>query len=75
MPRKGYSTEQIINTIRQAEAWISQGQTIGEVAKELAISERTFYRRGRRQEFLLSWGARQFREMIHAACFRSQKSS
>jgi putative transposase len=44
MPRKKYTTEQIINKLRQAEVLISQGQSISEVAKELAISDHTYYR-------------------------------
>jgi transposase-like protein len=38
------STEQIINKLRKAEVLISQGRSIGEVAKELSISEHTYYR-------------------------------
>ena len=44
MPRKRYTTEQIINKLRQAEVLISQGRSISEVAKELAISDQTYYR-------------------------------
>ena len=44
MPRKRYTTEQIINKLRQAEVLISQGRSISEVAKELAISDHTYYR-------------------------------
>jgi putative transposase len=44
MPRKRYSTEQIINKLRQAEVLLSQGRSIREVAKELAISDHTYYR-------------------------------
>jgi putative transposase len=44
MPRKRYTTEQIITKLRQAEVLISQGRSIREVAKELAISDHTYYR-------------------------------
>jgi len=44
MPRQRYTTEQIINKLRQAEVLLSQGRSIREVAKELAISEHTCYR-------------------------------
>ena len=44
MPRKRYTTEQIINKLRQSEVLISQGRSISEVAKELAISDHTYYR-------------------------------
>ncbi len=49
MPRKRYTTEQIINKLRQAEVLISQGRSISEVAKELAISDHTYY--GWRREY------------------------
>jgi len=44
MPRQRYTTEQIINKLRQAEVLISQGRSIREVAKELTISDHTYYR-------------------------------
>jgi len=44
MPRQRFTTEQIINKLRQAEVLISQGQSIREVAKELTISYHTYYR-------------------------------
>ena len=44
MPRQRYTPEKIINKLRQAEVLLSQGQSIREVAKELAISDHTYYR-------------------------------
>jgi putative transposase len=44
MPRQRYTTEQIINKLRTAEVLISQGRSIREVAKELRISDHTYYR-------------------------------
>ena len=44
MPRIRYSAEQIINKLRQAEVLISQGRTVSEAAKELEISDHTYYR-------------------------------
>jgi transposase-like protein len=44
MPRVRYSAEQIINKLRQAEVLISQGRTVSEAAKELEISDHTYYR-------------------------------
>lgn len=41
IPRKRCTTEQIINKLRQAEDLISQVRSIRDVAKELAISDRT----------------------------------
>jgi len=44
MPRQRYTTEQIINKLRQAEVLLSQGRSISKVVKELAISDHTYYR-------------------------------
>ena len=44
MARKRYSAEQIIGHPRQAEILISEGKTIGEAARQLSISEQTYYR-------------------------------
>ena len=42
--RKRYSPEQIINMLREAEVLLSQGKSIGEVAKQLGVAEQTYYR-------------------------------
>ena len=44
MARKRYSAEPIIGHLRQAEILISEGKTIGEAARQLSISEQTYYR-------------------------------
>ena len=44
MPRKRYSSEQIILKLREAEVLLSQGQTVQQTCKTLEISEQTFYR-------------------------------
>jgi transposase-like protein len=44
MPRKRYTPEQIINSLREAEVLMSQGSTAGEAARHLAITEQTYYR-------------------------------
>ena len=44
LARKRYSAEQIIGHLRQAEILISEGKTIGEAARQLSISEQTYYR-------------------------------
>ena len=41
---KGYSPEQIIRKLRQAEGEFATGSTIPEVSRELGISEATFHR-------------------------------
>ena len=44
MPRVRYTAEQIINKLRQAEVLLAQSKALGEVAKELGISDHTYYR-------------------------------
>ena len=44
MAKKHYTAEQIINHLRKAEILISQGNSIREVARQIGISEQTYYR-------------------------------
>ncbi len=44
MSRKRYSTEQIIQKLREAEVALAKGHSVGEVAKQLGITEQTYYR-------------------------------
>ena len=44
MPRKRYTPEQIINSLREAEVLMSQGSTTAEAARHLGITEQTYYR-------------------------------
>jgi transposase-like protein len=44
MPKKGYTPEQIINKLRQAEVLLSQGNTVSLAAKQIGVTEQTYYR-------------------------------
>jgi putative transposase len=44
MGRKRYTPEQIISMLREAEVFLSQGSTVGEVCCKLGVSEQTYYR-------------------------------
>lgn len=44
MPKKRYSSEQIINSLREAEVLLSQGSTSAQAARHLGITEQTYYR-------------------------------
>ena len=44
MVRKGYTPEQIINKLREAEVLLSQGNTIGITCKKIGVSDYTYYR-------------------------------
>ncbi len=44
MPRKTFKPEEIISKLREAEVRLSQGASVAEVVRTLAISEVTYYR-------------------------------
>jgi len=44
MPRKRFTTEQIISKLREAEVLLSQGKTAAEACRSLNVSEQTYYR-------------------------------
>ncbi len=44
MGRKQFRPEQIIHMLREAEIKLAGGKKIGEVCRELAISEQSYYR-------------------------------
>ena len=44
MAKKGYTPEQIINKLREAEILLSQGETVAVVSKKIGVSSHTYYR-------------------------------
>jgi len=44
MRRKRFSPEKIIGMLREAEIAIAQGTTVGQICRQLSISEQTYYR-------------------------------
>ncbi|MCX5752254.1 MAG: transposase [Candidatus Krumholzibacteria bacterium] len=44
MPRKRFTAEQIITKLREAEVLLSKGQKVGEVCRQLNVSENTYFR-------------------------------
>ena len=42
--RKRYGAEEIIGKLREAEVGLAQGQSVGQVARKLGVSEQTYYR-------------------------------
>ncbi|UCF06296.1 MAG: transposase [bacterium] len=44
MARKRFTAEQIITKLREAEVLLSKGRNIGEVCRQLDVSENTYYR-------------------------------
>ncbi len=44
MPRKRFSSEQIIGKLREAEVLLSQGKVTAEVCRSIGVTEQTYYR-------------------------------
>ena len=44
MPKKGYTPEQIIHKLREAEVILSQGATLAMMLKKIGVSDCTYYR-------------------------------
>jgi putative transposase len=44
MPKKGYSPEQIINKLREAEVLLSQGATLAVMIRKIGVSDNTYCR-------------------------------
>ncbi len=44
MAKKGYTPEQIINKLREAEILLSQGEAVALVSKKIGVSGHTYYR-------------------------------
>jgi len=44
MPKKGYTPEQIIHKLREAEVLLSQGASIAVICKKIGVTDQTYYR-------------------------------
>jgi transposase-like protein len=63
MARKRYTVEQIINHLREADVWLSQGRTVGEVCRQIGISEQSYYRWRREYGGLKTDQARRLKDL------------
>ena len=63
MPRKQFTSEQIITKLREAEVLLSQGMTVLEAARQLEISEQTYYRWRKEYGGLDTTKARKLKEL------------
>jgi len=43
MKKKGFTAEQIIWKLREAEVLLGQGATVAEVSRKLSVTEQTYY--------------------------------
>lgn len=44
MPKQRYTTEVIIHKLREADVLISQGQTVSQAAKQIGVTDQTYFR-------------------------------
>ena len=63
MKRKRHTPEQIIRKLREADALLSGGRTVPEVARELGVSETTFHRWRNQYGGMKAEEARRLREL------------
>jgi transposase-like protein len=63
MPRKRFSVEQIINHLREADVLLAQGRTVGEVCRQIGVSEQSYYRWRREYGGLKVEQARRLKEL------------
>ena len=44
MPKHRYTTEEVIHKLREADVLIGQGQTVALAAKQIGVTEQTYFR-------------------------------
>ena len=44
MPKQRYTTEEIIHKLREADVMIGQGRSVAEAAKQIGITDKTYFR-------------------------------
>ncbi len=63
MKKKGFSAEQIIGKLREAEDLLGQGSPVGEVSRKLGVTEQTYYRWTRENGGMRVEQARRLKEL------------
>ena len=63
MKRKRYGPDQIIAKLREADAMLGTGATIGQVCQRLEVSEPTFHRWRNQYGGMKAQGAKQLKEL------------
>ena len=63
MPRKRFTTEQIIGKLREAEVELAKGKKAPQVCKQLGVTEQTYYRWRKEYGGLKTDQAKRFREL------------
>ena len=63
MSRKHFTTEKIIVMLREAEVALSQGMKVGEICRQLGVSEQSYYRWRREYGGLKSSQAKRMKKL------------
>lgn len=63
MPRKRFTTEEIISKLREAEVIIAQGKTIPQACKQIGVTAQTYYRWRKEYGGLRMDQAKRFKDM------------
>ena len=63
MPRKRFTTEQIIGKLREAEVELSRGKKVSQVCRQLGVTEQSYYRWRKEYGGLRVDQAKRFREL------------
>jgi putative transposase len=63
MGRKRYTAEQIIGMLREVEVELSRGQKLGQICRDLGITEQTYYRWRREYGGMKVTEARRMKEL------------
>ena len=63
MSKKKYTAEQIIVHLREVEVLCGQGRTIGEAARQIGVTEQTYYRWRKQYGGMNSSDAKRLKEL------------
>ena len=63
MPRKRFTSEQIISKLREAEVELARGKKVPQVCKQLEVTEQTYYRWRKEYGGLRVNPAKRFRDL------------
>ncbi len=63
MSKKQYSVEQIIVHLREVEVHCSQGKTVAEAARQIGVTEQTYYRWRKQYGGMNSSDAKRLKEL------------
>ena len=63
MSKKKYTAEQIIVHLREVEVLCGQGKTIGEAARQIGVTEQTYYRWRKQYGGMNSSDAKRLKEL------------